>query len=128
MYYFAGDEAAFLTQGKAMGLHGLDIRKGLCMLGPVGKTMLLKMFSANPIRGYRMTSDEAVESAYRAGEESRKQQQALGRGDGRHLCIDDVCTEEAVVKDYGNADAPMAKVLLTGRWPTTTRLATCGPG
>ena len=114
-FYFAGDEAAFLAQGRAMGFTGLDIRKGLCLLGPVGvgKTMLLKTFAANPIRPYRLTSAEAVEAAYRASEEGRKQQADLGGRDGRHLCIDDVCTEEAVVKDYGNADAPMAKVLLS---------------
>jgi len=114
-FYFAGDEAAFLTQGQSLGLEGLSIRKSLCLLGPVGvgKTLLLKTFAANPIRSYRLTSAEAVESAYRAGEDGRKQQNALGGADGRHLCIDDVCTEEAVVKDYGNADAPMAKVLLS---------------
>ncbi len=116
-YYFAGDEAAFLKHGAGLGLTGLSIHKGLALLGPVGvgKTILLKTFATNPIRGYRMTTADAVESAYRAGEEGRKAQADLCGRDGRHLCIDDVCTEEAVVKDYGNPDAPMAKVLL-GRY------------
>lgn len=114
VYYFAGDEAEFLRQGEQMGLSGLSIHKSLGIFGPVGvgKTSLLKTFAGNPIRPFLMKTAEEVEMAYRKGEEGRKLQRDLCGADGRHLCIDDVCTEEAIVKDFGNPDAPMAKVIL----------------
>lgn len=114
VYYFAGDEAAFQALGRAMGLPDLSITKGLAFFGPkgVGKTMLLATFAANPVRPYRLISAELVEKVYRAGENGVRQQEQFGGKGGQHLCIDDVCTEEAIVKDYGNPDAPMAKVIL----------------
>jgi len=129
VYYFAGDEAGFLAQARRVeatalrefnepiALRGLSIHKGLALLGPVGvgKTLLLRTFAANPIRPFRLLTAEQVEAAYRAGEAGLKAQQALCGRDGRHLCIDDVCTEEKTVKDFGNPDAPMAKLIL-GRY------------
>ena len=121
VYYFAGNEAGFLAKGyklaaqePSIDVETLSIHKGLAFFGSpgVGKTMLLRTFQQNPIRPYGLVSAKQVELAYRAGVEGRQAQARLGGATGKHLCIDDVATEAAVVKDFGNAEAPLARVIL----------------
>ncbi|MDF7810730.1 hypothetical protein [Hymenobacter sp. YC55] len=114
VWYFAGREDKFLELAQSLGVESASLHKGIALLGPkgTGKTLLLRAFQQNPNRSYGMVTAKRVETAFRSGDDGRQQQDVFCGKGGRALCIDDVCTEETKVSDYGNKENPMSRVLL----------------
>lgn len=114
VYYFAGDEHGFLDMASQLGIEHPSLHKSLALLGPkgVGKTLLLRAAQHNPARPYGMVSAKKVDQAFRAGDDGLQLQNMFCGMGGKPICFDDVCTEEVLIKNYGNKENPMARVIL----------------
>jgi energy-coupling factor transporter ATP-binding protein EcfA2 len=103
----------------------LKLSKGILLFGSVGvgKTTLMQMFKINGVFSYKMVSCREVESEYaKEGDVAIGQYSinypsiAINSNPFGHqelgYCFDDLGTENAVTKHFGNAKNVMADILL----------------